>query len=383
MRNTHVFIIIICTILGTMMGQSMLSSCHGYGHRAELVSNEGIDSIHRITLLFAGDMMQHGPQINAAADGKGGYSYDACFENVSDEIVSADVAIANLEVTLAGRPYSGYPQFCAPDEFAAAIKNAGFDILLTSNNHSCDTGRRGLGRTLMVLDSLGIPHLGTYHSADDRSSSYPYLITKNGFRIALLAYTYGTNGLPVPSPYIVNLIDTLQMATDIKKAKLLKPDVIIAFMHWGIEYELHPNQEQRVLADWLINHGVDHVIGGHPHVVQPVEMLTDNDGNKHLVAWSLGNFISNQYKPTTTGGLMVKLTLQKDSTVRMENASYSMVWVSRPVFSGRKNYVVFPADVPDSTLNATERNRREEFINSIKSIFTEMRSTITYGNCLK
>lgn len=374
MKNKHSYIIIFLTIATVFAGLFGMSSCSS--ERRTTADTDDADSTRTITLLFVGDMMQHIPQVHAAADGKGGYNYDACFENVKAEIESADVAIANLEVTLAGEPYSGYPQFSAPDGFAAGIRNAGFDVLLTCNNHCCDTGKEGLERTLKVLDSLGIAHLGSYRNEAERTKGYPYLVEKNGFRIVLLAYTYGTNGRSVPSPCVVNQIDTLQMATDIAKARQMKPDAVIAFMHWGIEYELTPNNEQKELADWLIGHGVDHVVGSHPHVVQPLEMRADHKGNKHLIAWSLGNYISNQPKPASTGGLMVKLTLQKDSTVRVADADYSLVWVSRPAFSGRRNYTLFYADVADSILNAAERNRCAEFKNSVKRIFPQTKGKV-------
>ena len=355
---------------------------------------ESRDTTTTLTLLFAGDMMQHAGQIKAAAVAGGGYDYSDCFASVKEQIEAADVAIANLEVTLGGKPYTGYPQFCAPDEFAVAIKDAGFDILTTSNNHCCDTGRRGLGRTLRVLDSLGIPSLGTYHNADDRAKRYPLLLEKNGFRIALLACTYGTNGLPVPEPYIVNLIDTVQLKQDIAKAKSMQPDAIIAFIHWGVEYVLTPVSSQRWQADWLIAHGVDHVIGGHPHVVQPIELRD----SAHLVVWSLGNFISNMTKDTTFGGLMVTLKLEKSSRVRefessevrefgssrvrkfessrVEDVGYSLVWTSRPNVSGHKTHRVYPIGIADSLLNGRERTMRDFFAKTARNLFSKYNKNI-------
>lgn len=364
-----------------MLALLMLASCgiKGADGATDSTNAEERADTATITLLFAGDMMQHAGQIKAAAVA-GGYDYSDCFAQVKDQIEAADLAIANLEVTLGGAPYRGYPQFCAPDEFAQAIKDAGFDILTTSNNHCCDTGSRGLGRTLTVLDSLDIPSLGTYRNAEDRAKRYPLLVEKNGFRLALLAYTYGTNGLPVPAPYVVNLIDTVQMAQDIASAKAMKPDAIIAFMHWGTEYVLRPVNSQQRQADWLLSHGVDHVIGGHPHVVQPIEMREDAKGNSHLVVWSLGNYISNMTKDTTFGGLMVTLKLSKvqsyaeDTTVSMANglrpeASYSLVWTSRPAVSGHKNHHVYPISVADSLLNSRERQMRDFFAKTARNLF--------------
>lgn len=327
------------------------------------------DTTRRITLLFAGDLMQHITQINAACTADGGYNYDSYFESLQEYISSFDLALANLEVTLGGKPYTGYPTFSAPDEYLTAIRSAGFDVLTTANNHCCDRGRRGVERTIHMLDSLGISHLGTYSDSLSRAQSFPLIVEKNGFRIALLNYTYGTNGIPVPKPNCVNLIDRAQMALDIKRAQGMKPDVIIAVMHWGIEYAMVPNAEQRELADWLFAQGVDHVIGGHPHVVQPVEVRTDAKGGRHVLAYSLGNFISNQMMENSDGGMMVSLTLEKDSTVRLADCDYSLCWVSRPVVSHKKNHRLLPVGYPDSLLNAEERRLMGRFATNARRLF--------------
>ena len=148
----------------------------------------------KITLLFVGDLMQHDAQIKAARTPQG-YDYSDCFKHLKEAISQADLAIGNLEVTLAGKPYRGYPSFSAPDEYLQAIKEAGFDILLTANNHCLDRRKKGLERTIHVLDSLQIPYVGTYINKNAREQLYPRIIQKNGFRIALLSYTYATNGI--------------------------------------------------------------------------------------------------------------------------------------------------------------------------------------------
>lgn len=198
-----------------------------------------------LSLLFAGDLMQHQGQINAARTATGGYDYSSYFEYVKDEIQSADFAIANLEVTLGGKPYKGYPAFSAPDEYLTAIHNAGFNVLITANNHSLDRGRKGLERTIQLIDSLKIPHAGTYLNAEERENKYPLLLEKKGFRIAILNYTYGTNGIPVTPPNIVNYTDTTIISKDIEASKTMNPDAIIACMHWGIEYQSLPDKEQK------------------------------------------------------------------------------------------------------------------------------------------
>ena len=166
------------------------------------------DTIQEVSFLFMGDIMQHDEQIAAAYDNSTKrYDYNHYFEYVTPIIKSVDVAIANLEVTLAGRPYKGYPQFSAPEELAIASKNSGIDYLMTANNHSNDRSKQGVERTIDVLDSLQIPHFGTYKTQQARDTTYPLLIEKNGIRVALLNYTYGTNGLATVSPNVVNMID--------------------------------------------------------------------------------------------------------------------------------------------------------------------------------
>ena len=310
-----------------------------------------------LSLLIAGDLMQHMPQIKSAKQSDGSYDYAECFAGIKAEVERADVAIANFETTLAGQPYSGYPQFSAPDDFLSAVQSAGFDIMLTANNHCVDTRRKGLERTLTMMDSLGMAHLGTYRTLDERERTYPYLIEKNGLRIVLLNFTYDTNGIPVPQPCHVNLMDTLEIAADLDKARQMKPDAIIALPHWGIEYQTLPSKEQREMAAWLLSHGVDHIIGGHPHVAQPLELR--NDG-RNLVAWSMGNLVSNQSKPNTYGGYMVRLDITKSGLqTTLSDCYYTLYWVSRPPDNGyRHTYRILPIDYPDSLLTTTEKTLR-------------------------
>lgn len=214
-----------------------------------LFSSLILSAQERIKLLFVGDLMQHQAQIDAACTDAGTYDYSACFAHVKEQISQADVAIGNLEVTLGGNPYRGYPTFSAPDEYLSAIQEAGFDVLLTANNHCLDRGKAGLERTIRQLETRNIPFAGTYRNPEERKARYPLFIEKKGFRIALLNYTYGTNGIPVSTPQVVNYIDRQQIAKDIRSAQARRPDAIIACMHWGNEYQRIPNREQEQLAD--------------------------------------------------------------------------------------------------------------------------------------
>lgn len=298
----------------------------------------------RISLVFLGDLMQHDSQIKAAYDlSAKQYNYRACFKFVEPYITSADLAIGNLEVTLAGPPYKGYPQFSAPDELALTLKDVGMDVLVTANNHCLDRGRKGLERTITMLDSLQIIHTGTFRDTVERMNDYPMLVEKNGFNLAFLNYTYGTNGIPVTKPNVVNMIDTAVIRKDMAKAMSTSPDAIIVFMHWGTEYQSLPNKAQQAVAEFCFRLGAKLVIGAHPHVLQPMEWRKEND---QLVAYSLGNFVSGQRDRYKNGGAMLKVDLLKTvmdsiSTTRIDSAGYILEWVYRTA-DARKDYFVLP-----------------------------------------
>lgn len=295
-------------------------------------------TIDSISIYFAGDIMQHEAQLKAALRADGTYDYTGCFTQVTPEIEAADIAVCNFETTLGGAPYSGYPQFCSPDELAAAVRDAGFDIFLTANNHCLDRRTRGLVRTLDVLDSLGIPHLGTYRDLAERDSLYPYIIERNSMRIALLNYTYATNGIPVAAPCIVNYIDTTQIKADVIRARQLHADCIIACMHWGTEYRLEPDKSQKTLEEWLYSIGVDHIIGGHPHVVQPIRTLPHRyHAGSSLTVWSLGNYISNMSAPHTFQGLAVTTRL-----IKIGNITKLRGYDIHPNRTVRPDFIVVP-----------------------------------------
>lgn len=307
----------------------------------------------RISLLFIGDVMQHDSQIKAAYDPSAKtYDYSSCFQFVKPYLTSADLAIGNLEVTLAGPPYKGYPQFSAPDELALTLKEVGMDILVTANNHCLDRGRKGLERTVMMLDSLDMMHTGTFRDTVERMNDYPLAVEKNGFKLSLLNYTYGTNGIPVTRPNVVNRIDTAVIRQDIIKAKTQSPDAIIVFLHWGHEYQSLPNKWQRDVAAVCFNAGAKLVIGAHPHVLQPMEWRKASD---QLIAYSLGNFVSGQRDRYKNGGAMLKVDLMKignDSLVntRIDSAAYMLEWVYRSADS-KKQYYILP--VPEFEQDTT------------------------------
>ncbi len=311
-----------------------------------LVGVQGQDDSTTLRIVFAGDIMGHTPQHKAALGDDGRYDYEPSFRYVSDYIRSVDLAIANLEVTLAGPPYTGYPQFSSPVALAEAAREAGFDILTTANNHCMDRGRTGLERTLRALDTLGIPHLGTYADTLSRMDRHPMMIDCRGIRLALLCYTYGTNGIEVRPPNVVNMIDTVLMQRDLQAAHERGADYTVALIHWGIEYQVAANREQQELAAWLLEHGADAIIGGHPHVVQnfTIDALPGNDRYPEPVVYSMGNFVSNQRDENCDGGIMVEMELRcEGDSVRMVRMAYLPYWVHRGTMDGRYHYYVVPS----------------------------------------
>lgn len=308
------------------------------------------DTFTEVKFLFAGDVMMHLPEIDAAYnDSLKKYDFSPFFQFVSPYIQQADIAVANLETTFGGRPYSGYPQFSAPDTLAYFLKRAGFDVLVTANNHAADRSTKGILGTIEGLDKADIKHTGSFRDSEERANNYPLMLEKNGLRIAILNYTYGTNGLPVHPPVIVNTIDTSAIRKDIAAAQRKKADYIIAVFHWGIEYQREPNAEQKSIARFCLAHGVNTIIGSHPHVVQPAvwesyRIPGDTVTKKGLVIYSMGNFISNQRQRYTDGAMMFSFSLKRNrftKRISLTDAAFVPTWVY--IQPSPKNYFILPA----------------------------------------
>lgn len=276
----------------------------------------------KLKMIFVGDIMGHGPQIESAAiEPNKLYDYSPCFRFIAPLLEQSDLAIGNLELTLPGKPpYTGYPTFKSPDELPLALRAAGFDLLVTANNHSNDGGLIGVQNTIKTLEKNGFYQTGTFIDSSHRAALYPLIVYKGNFKLAFLNYTYGTNGIPNHKPSVVNLIDEKAIKADIDAAKAHKPDAIITVVHWGDEYQLAENERQRALAQKMLNWGSTMVIGAHPHVVQPIKNYPLQEANgaarSGLVVYSMGNFISAQTKTYTDIGLMVEIELEKNSSTQ-------------------------------------------------------------------
>jgi poly-gamma-glutamate capsule biosynthesis protein CapA/YwtB (metallophosphatase superfamily) len=340
-------------------------------------------SYNKISLLFVGDIMGHEEQIWSAENRETrAYNYDEVFQYIREEISEADITIANFEVTLAGQPYKGYPTFSSPAPLAVACQNAGIDILVTANNHAADRGNKGILSTIYRLDSLGIPHTGTFSDQAARDTLYPMIIKKNGFTLALLNYTYGTNGITVPPPVIVNTLDKPRISGDILKARNNNPDAIILFLHWGTEYDTIPSKSQTDLAEYFFNQGVDIIIGSHPHVIQ--KMVWSPEGSQikdRIVVYSLGNFVSNQRRTKTDGGAMVRIELAKNAdSLYVSDAAYYLTWVYTPIEKYRKKFFILPCskfeNKPEFFIRPEDYLKMKTFIKNSRTLLYGQNSRI-------
>jgi len=348
-----------------------------------LVENEEPPAYAAATLLFAGDVMVHETQFDsvyAAEDDC--YNFDPWFEKVKPLVKAADLAVVNLEATLAGaeQVYSGYPTFNTPESLAGALKNAGFDLVSTANNHCLDRGEYGVLKTLAFLEEAGLKSFGTYRSRQERDQAL--IVEVNGIKAAFLAYTYGTNGIPRPEnkEYLVNMLEPELIINDIHRTRG-EADLVIVCLHWGLEYQRQPGGEQRNLAARLLEEGADMIIGNHPHVIQPLEFIKFNRSGEQRegpVAYALGNFTGDQIDPYTDTGIMLFVRVIKDKTrgrVELTEITYIPTWIHRFYHAGRRHFRVLPL-IPgeeyrrqlqeDPYLTGADLNQIEEIQDGLK-----------------
>lgn len=330
-----------------------------------------------VTICVMGDMMMHTAQIENAYRGILGHDFTSYFSHIRDRIGGADLAIANMEFTLAGGPYTGYPAFSAPDSYATYLAGCGFDIFLAANNHIFDKGSRGAMRTIEKYRELarshGIRYCGIAADQEDYSRTYPLIINKKGISVAIVNFTYGTNlGADLHWPKVNYSSDRRALAEAMSKAS--KADFTLVLPHWGNEYELKHSQEQRETAQWLIDNGADMIIGTHPHVAQDFETISGVQ-----VAYSLGNAVSNMSAANTQVELMaeIRLVRKPDGDIVALPIEFTWLWCSRPGGFGN-SYTVLPikeqivnrhewkgAWEHDKMMTNYERVRKETGINTL------------------
>ncbi len=353
-KTRNILIIIICILLIIFTGIIAFNYLKNKNlvetskQEIETEKQEELDSSNNVqenqkeetdttfTLTAIGDVMCHNTQYMDAYDSNTGtYDFSYVFDNISSYTKTADICIGNLETSFAGedRGYSNYPTFNSPDSLADSLKRIGVDVLSTAGNHALDMGFSGLSRTIDVLDKADISHLGTYKTQEDQDKVLIKYV--KGVKIAFINYTYGTNGISVPSDkkFCINLIDKDLIKKHIETAKNQNADIIVACMHWGTEYQTKQNSEQEELADFLFQNGVNVIIGNHPHVIQPMEKRTvtleDGSTRDGFVAYALGNFICDQNAVNTRDSIILNLKITKhtDGSITIDNYDYVPIYM--------------------------------------------------------
>lgn len=345
----------------------------------EAPTEEAPQLVSTATVLSTGDILMHGKVINSGKQDDGSYNFDSIFQYVKSYSQAADFSVANLETTLCGTDngyaYAGNPKFNCPDAIVDSLKGAGFDMLLTANNHADDTSLVGYKRTLNVVREKGLDTLGTYLSADEQKWTIEEV---NGIKIGMVCYTYSDgfsqNGYPllnyneVGENGILNYFtyDKLpefytQLQGYLDEMKAAGAEATVVYLHWGEEYKWKtgegPNANQTAMAQKLCDMGVDVIVGGHPHVVQPVDLLQSGTDAEHktIVLYSMGNAVSNQRKeemqqsePTghTEDGVLFCVTFAKysDGSVCVDSAELIPTWVNMHANSGTTEYNILPLE---------------------------------------
>lgn len=341
-----------------------------------------------ISLTAIGDIMCHSPNFKAVYNSSTkSYDFTPFFTEISEYTKNADITIGNLETTFAGeaRGYSGYPTFNSPSALGLAIKDIGVDVLCTANNHSLDKGFSGLSSTLDTLDEMGISHMGTYRNEEEQNS----ILVKNvnGINIAFLAFTYGTNGIAVPKDksFCINLINKDLILKQINSAKEKNVDIICVNMHWGIEYQTSPNSEQKELANFLFENGVDIILGSHPHVLQQMEKreieLPDSTSKDGFVIYSLGNFCSAQKDVGTKDSIILNLQITKhgdNQNISIDKVDFVPIYCNDKGNNVKNRYQLI--DLKKSISDFETKNEKNATYNTYKTALQRIEKIIHIDN---
>jgi len=339
------------------------------------------NSIQTIQLSFVGDIMCHSPQFEFARIGKNSFDFKPAFREIKKFLSKSDFTFGNLETVILGgnEKLSGYPLFNSPPELLDAIKDAGIDFLFTSNNHCNDKGIRGIENTINHIRERGIGQHGTFLSKSNRDSSL--IISINEFNIGILSYTYGLNGnyLPKEKIYMASLIDTNQVKFDIDKFSQHKLDCILIYYHFGNEYSRKPSNYQKELVKKTFEYGADIIIASHPHVIQPFEYFIKDKGkmDKGFVAYSLGNFISNQRWRYSDSGIILDLQLTKSTltdSVWISKVDFTPTWVFKGKTSNGNEFIILPSDT--SKLNPIPNFIQKEDLFRLNQSFNDAHNII-------
>ncbi len=341
-------------------------------------NNTVLNKSTTIHMSVIGDIMSHSTNFkNAYNSSTKDYDFSNTFKNIKSYIKDADIAVGNLETTFAGKSkrYSGYPTFNTPEALGKNLKALGIDVLSTANNHCMDKGYSGLESTLNFLDKFDISHTGTSRSAEEQNT----ILVKdvNGIKIAFLSFTYGTNGISIPSDkkYAVNLIDKSLIKEQINLAKQQNVDLICVNMHWGIEYKLKQNSTQENLADFLFENGVDLILGSHPHVLQPMEKRTitlkDGTTKDGFVIYSLGNFMSGQIYPNTKSSVIldIQITKSENNKISIDSIDYIPIYLydKGSIAKPKTRYTLMDINKSISEYELGNSNISKDLYNTLKT----------------
>jgi len=307
-----------------------------------------------ITLVATGDILMHNTVIASGKQGDN-YNFDHLYAPIKHLIEQGDYASVNLESALAGpnSGYTGYPTFNSPDSMASALKNAGFDLVVTASNHTMDRGYQGALRTMDVLRQAGLDTTGTFKSPEDKKT---YLIKNiRGVKVGYLAYSYGTNGIALPAdkPYFFNMLDKDKVIADISA---LRPqvDLVVLILHWGVEYSPYPTEQQRKLATEFFQRGADVILGSHPHVIQPMETMQIN-GRDKFVIYSMGNSMGNQNGVERNSGVILKLQFTKNyqaGETTLTGVSYTPIYMHPYHVNSRLSFRAVPIEETIKSIQA-------------------------------
>ena len=376
----------------------------------EVPTEEAPQLVSTATVLSTGDILMHGKVINSGKQDDGSYNFDSIFQYLTPYSSAADYSVANLETTLAGTDngysYSGYPHFNCPDALADATKNAGFDMLLTANNHSYDTTLVGYKRTLEVVRATGQQTLGTYLSPDEQKWTIEDI---NGIKVGMLCYTYATgvdakgapqlNGnAPIAEAGICNYFTYENLPAFysevegyLDEMKAAGAEATMIYMHWGVEYVTYAREQEQAIAQQLCDMGIDVIVGGHPHVVEPVDLLqsTVDPEHKTVILYSMGNAVSNQRlgnisyvsTPHTEDGVLFSVTFSKysDDTVYLEGVDLIPTWVNLNSNDGSRQYNIVPLvdDIRDQWME--KFNMTENQFNSAQRSYDRTEEIVGEG----
>lgn len=346
------------------------------------------DSLITVTFSVVGDLMVHSPQFKSAKIESNNYDFKPVFVEIKPYLEKADFTMGNLETVFAGeeRGFSGYPAFNTPDEFLHALKYAGFDLLFTANNHAYDKGKKGLERTIKLIEENDMQFSGTFKSEEEQD----FIVIKNinGIKFTVLSYSYLLNmGIPKENEYLINIIEKRKIRNDILKAKESGLDFVIVYFHFGNEDEHEPSAYQKDIVENAIKYGADIILASHTHTIQPVEIYKPQNSKltESFVTYSLGNFISNQRWRYSDAGVILNFTVSKNiksDSLFISELNFIPTWVHKSVNKNGSAYKILPAEIYGNdlmNLNVMETDKK-----LMKQSFQDTIEIVTkYSNQIK